>query len=1335
MEYQLMVVGDAATFDSNSFAKSLSQVLNVSDASLNVTRILPGMDISMAITTEVATQLNALVTSGSVAISKLGVIKSEWVKDGIETYFLNPNVTSTQLAIMCTPNPCKSGGSCVVQQDEFDFICECPTAFAGDFCEFTFSLNVEGIVTMFKPAEFSSRFAGALGEEIEYVYIKNITSGPGDTVTLYIAIPTDAAYKAVNLIDAGDQSMVDLRVISADKDGDITVNKHISICTPNPCDNNGTCSSEVVGQPKCTCVDPFTGDSCSVVYTALVVGDVSTFDEFGFVRGLATAIKVATTEVRVYGISPGVVVSLLVPSAGVELINQYVKDGHVSMNDLEVLKVTQKVGNITTSFLNPNVTWQQINSVCEPTPCINSGKCVVDWEKYDFACNCSGNWTGDDCGFTFTVGLSSSFESFNSERFRSQLATDLNEDPSNIGVLDVRANPLRVQMNILTLPSETMKSLVAVGDVRMVSLDVIYVEKNGARTSTPQAQMCQSYKCENGGSCYTTDKSCANGTTFQVPACACMVPYTGDNCSFTYELTVVFDADTFLNESLFVSKLALALDVDAVDINITSYIPGSRMQMGVSDSTASVLNTHISRGDVALVNLGVLKAEYKDQYETKVYRNPKSTKFQIEKLCSPNPCLYDGSCTLDRTKVAYICNCTPPHTGDYCELDVKITVVGDLLIFNSVEFESALSFGIGDHVAILNYTQGSIVVQLGLTSNTARILMDTVSVGGKNMTGMGVLSININGNITYNPDIKTVEMVPGIEIDGTSSDSKGALIGILVGVVVLATSLVAMAYYMYLRCRKIKKAKETQNSIEKSTSSENGHTTEEFLSHQINQPASPVSIPKSKIGGKWHTKANISNSSLLSQDMRRIPRFSSNIENQLRQPTAIALRERMRVRKGTIPAEALQRHELLGGGAFGLVYSGELKDNDHVCPVAIKELRPTGDDEINKFIAESELMKKLHHTNIVQCLGVATGPPLAIVLELMTIGDLWTYLRTQDLRESYVTVAERHYTIFQISRAMRYLSANGVVHRDLAARNCMMSGPEPGSFGFPVVRVSDFGLSRQVLRGENYYKMQSSERVPIAWMPPEAIKGKRFSEASDVWSFGVVSWEVFEDAREKPYHDQNVFTLVSFLNRGNRLLKPSKCSEESYTIMKCCWIEEPSRRPTFETLTNALAQQFAEVSPIDVCVERDDNYDIVINRLQPAIDTHQKSEDTSDRPEYEILSDNEGVNVRECTNENNAINIANSDRLPADWDGYYDADMSIPELDGLNPHPCSVPSLHKYTANHPIATPPTGVFQSQMSERKCDRNSASETNGESGYETIAPVCVSGLLGCHGNRDQ
>ncbi|KNC74006.1 serine/threonine protein kinase, partial [Sphaeroforma arctica JP610] len=188
-------------------------------------------------------------------------------------------------------------------------------------------------------------------------------------------------------------------------------------------------------------------------------------------------------------------------------------------------------------------------------------------------------------------------------------------------------------------------------------------------------------------------------------------------------------------------------------------------------------------------------------------------------------------------------------------------------------------------------------------------------------------------------------------------------------------------------------------------------------------------------------------------------------------------------------------------------------------------------------------MKKLEHVNIVTCVGIATGPPLAIVMELMTMGDLYTYLRSQDERECYVTDAQRLYTIYQVARAMHYLSNHGVVHRDLAARNCMMSPPRAGTFGFPIVRVSDFGLSREISDTENYYKMQSHDKLPIHWMAVEAIVDRKFSVASDVWSFAVVAWEVFGDACAKPHQNLNVFQMLEYYKSGKRLLQPAKCPD------------------------------------------------------------------------------------------------------------------------------------------------------------------------------------------------
>lgn len=214
------------------------------------------------------------------------------------------------------------------------------------------------------------------------------------------------------------------------------------------------------------------------------------------------------------------------------------------------------------------------------------------------------------------------------------------------------------------------------------------------------------------------------------------------------------------------------------------------------------------------------------------------------------------------------------------------------------------------------------------------------------------------------------------------------------------------------------------------------------------------------------------------------------------------------------------------------------------------------------FQREAELMSDLQHPNIVCLLGVCTKEePLCMLFEYMPHGDLHEFLVQHSPRCEGTTqvldLADFLHISRQVAAGMEYLSAHHYVHRDLAARNCLVGESL-------TVKISDFGLSRDVYSSD-YYRVQSKSLLPVRWMPPESILYGRFTTDSDVWSFGVVLWEVFSYGLQ-PYYgyaNQEVIDLV----RGRQLLPcPEDCPPHLYALMVECWHEVPNRRPHFREL-------------------------------------------------------------------------------------------------------------------------------------------------------------------------
>lgn len=246
------------------------------------------------------------------------------------------------------------------------------------------------------------------------------------------------------------------------------------------------------------------------------------------------------------------------------------------------------------------------------------------------------------------------------------------------------------------------------------------------------------------------------------------------------------------------------------------------------------------------------------------------------------------------------------------------------------------------------------------------------------------------------------------------------------------------------------------------------------------------------------------------------------------------------------------------------------RDGDAVeMPVAVKTLpeMSTGQAEAD-FLMEAAIMAKFSHPNIVHLIGVCFDRhPRFIVLELLAGGDLKNFLRegrNKPERPSPLTMKDLVFCALDVAKGCRYMESKRFIHRDIAARNCLLSSKGPGR----VVKIADFGMARDIYRSD-YYRKGGKAMLPIKWMPPEAFLDGLFTSKTDVWSFGVLLWEVFSLGL-MPYTGLPNRDVMQLVTGGGRLDAPTGCPVAIYRIMADCWNPTPEERPPFSNLLERL---------------------------------------------------------------------------------------------------------------------------------------------------------------------
>lgn len=265
---------------------------------------------------------------------------------------------------------------------------------------------------------------------------------------------------------------------------------------------------------------------------------------------------------------------------------------------------------------------------------------------------------------------------------------------------------------------------------------------------------------------------------------------------------------------------------------------------------------------------------------------------------------------------------------------------------------------------------------------------------------------------------------------------------------------------------------------------------------------------------------------------------------------------------------------IIGKGSTSTVYSGKLNGASPIqniiqsletrefsdCKVAVKIGSDFNEDSVEKLLNEIEFAKKIKFEKNICCLLGWTffrGNP-CLIFELVDSNLLQYSKQLNKKNFVYKTVLK---IFWQICSGMEKVASIKVIHRDLAARNILLNSNL-------FVKIADFGLCCSL--DENYiYNSKVENKFPIRWLSLEAMTERLFSELSDVWSFGILSYEVFSFGG-LPYSNLENRDIVEYLRSGKRLERLENIPDTYWDIMKSCWAEETTQRPTFYTLKDKI---------------------------------------------------------------------------------------------------------------------------------------------------------------------